>query len=84
MNAIEAALGALKTDEADHSSRLKALERYGDVLSLAQGKVVEKPVDAGLPQFTWEELSAMYDARVISSECMGAGRFRCENPDSAK
>jgi len=50
------------------ASRLKAVERYGDVLVLAQGKVVEKPVDAGLPQFTWEEFSAMYDARVISSE----------------
>jgi len=67
-DAIEKALGAMKTDKQDHASRLKAVERYSDVLVLAQGKVVEKPVDAGLPQCTWEEFKAMYDARKTSSE----------------
>ena len=68
VGAIEAALGALKTDEADHTSRLKAVERYGDVLALAQGKLVEKPVDEGCPQqFTWEEFSAMYARRRVET-----------------
>jgi len=46
----------------------KTWERYGDVLVLAPGKVVEKPVNAGLPQFTWEEFSVMDDTRIISSQ----------------
>jgi hypothetical protein len=35
------------------------------VLELAQGKIAEKPVDTGeMPQYTWEELTVLYNARV--------------------
>jgi len=70
IDAIEKALGAMKTDKQDHTSRLRAVERYGEVLVLAQGKVVEKPVHAGIPSLTWDEYVAMYNARTISSECV--------------
>jgi transposase-like protein len=56
VNAIEKGLGAMKTDKQDHQTRLKAVERYGDVIALAQGKVVEKPVEAKTT-FTWEEFT---------------------------
>ena len=34
---IEEALSAMKTDEADHLTRLRAVERYCELLELAQG-----------------------------------------------
>jgi len=44
------------------------VERYCDVLALAQGKVVKKPpVDAGSLHFTWEEFSAMYARRQVET-----------------
>ena len=64
LDAIEAALCAMKTDEQDHTSRLKGVERYGEVLELAQGRIAEKPADTGMPQYTWEELTVLYDARI--------------------
>jgi hypothetical protein len=33
---VEEALGAMKTDEADHFTRLRAVERYCELLELAQ------------------------------------------------
>ena len=46
VDAVDEALGAMKTDKQDHLTRLKAVERYGDVLEFAQGKVQEKPAEA--------------------------------------
>jgi hypothetical protein len=64
ITAIEEALSAKKTDEADHVSRLRAVERYGEVLELAQGKLQEtKTGDNARPQLTWEEYVRMYNAR---------------------
>jgi hypothetical protein len=68
IDAIEEALGPHKADEADHTSRLKAVERYGDVVELAQGKVAEKAVNTGTPQFTFEEFTAMYRSRKITTD----------------
>jgi hypothetical protein len=69
ITAVEEALIAMKTDEADHVSRLRAVERYGDVLELAQGKLPEKTEEeAGPPQWTWEEFCQMYNARKKTAE----------------
>jgi hypothetical protein len=38
ISVIEEALTAMKTDEADHLTRLRAVERYFELLNLAQGK----------------------------------------------
>jgi hypothetical protein len=38
ITAIEEALSAMKTDEADHLTRLQSVERYCELLELAQGK----------------------------------------------
>lgn len=51
----------------DALARLKAVERYGELLNLAQGKVVEKPVEAET-KWTWEEFTAMYNARQIRAQ----------------
>jgi len=67
IDAVDEALGAMKTDKQDHLTRLKAVERYGDVLELAQGKVQEKPAEADRT-WTWEEITAIYKARKLSAE----------------
>jgi hypothetical protein len=55
----------MKTDEEDHVSRLRAVERYVDLVELAQGKLPEKTVDDGaLPQYTWEEYVRLYETRI--------------------
>jgi hypothetical protein len=62
--AIDEALSAKKTDEADHVSRLRAVERYGAVMELAQGKLPPDTVDdKAMPQYTWEEFVALYATR---------------------
>jgi hypothetical protein len=73
VDAIDAAFGALKLDGPDHTlwpdhiTRLKAVERYSDVLALAQGKVVEKPVDEGGLQVPWEEFELIYSRRPVET-----------------
>jgi len=44
------ALTAIKTYEADHRTRLRAVEGYCELLELAQGKVQQKGNDAGRPR----------------------------------
>src|ERR1043165_2348703 len=51
VGAIEGALHATKEDEADHVARLRAVERYADVIALAQGKVVEEQAEGEHPSF---------------------------------
>jgi hypothetical protein len=64
--AIAGALKAKKTDKADHFSRLRGVERFRDLLDLAQGgKPPELPEQTGTPQYTWEEFVALYARRII-------------------
>jgi hypothetical protein len=44
---VKEAFSAMKTDEADHFTRLRAVERYCDLLKMAQGKVQEKGNNRG-------------------------------------
>jgi hypothetical protein len=64
----------MKTDKQDHVTRLKAVERYGDVMELAHGKVVEKPIEE--VQLTWEEITEMYKARKMSAQTEPAHTVR--------
>ena len=59
---IEEGMSAMKKDQVDHLTRLRAVERFCELLEMAQGKVPEK----GTPtagQMTWEELTEDYEAR---------------------
>jgi hypothetical protein len=53
----------------DHFARLRAVERFGDLLQLAQGK----PPDASIPDaeigrsYTWEEFILLQARRVVTS-----------------
>jgi len=64
---IEKALLAHKDDNADHATRLKAVERYGDVLAMAQGKAPETTAEVKT-QFTWEEFQILYQSRRTNIE----------------
>jgi hypothetical protein len=55
-------LGAMKTDPQDYTSRLKAVEQYGELLFLAQGQLVDPP-EQEPRQMSWEEFCVMYHAR---------------------
>jgi hypothetical protein len=48
----------MKTDRADHHVRLRATERLGDFLELAQAGH-----HAGQPEITWEQFCRLYHAR---------------------
>jgi len=61
IGAIEEALDADKTDEADHANRLRAVDRYFEILEMAQGNVQAEV--APRREMTWEELCALYRAR---------------------
>jgi hypothetical protein len=62
VNAVEKALIARKTDLSDHIVRLRAVERYGELLALAQGKPREAAGDG--VQVTWEQFTLMYERRT--------------------
>ena len=55
LTVLEEAMTARKTDEADHLTRLRAVERYCELLVMAQGELQER-------QVTWEELTELYRA----------------------
>ena len=59
IKAIGGGLRALKDDPEDHVVRLRAIERYGDMLQLAQGKPKEES-EQGPVQITWEEFVVLY------------------------
>lgn len=64
---VEKAMLAHHTDKADHVTRLKAVERYGELLSLAQGKLAAEQEVQEKQTFTWEEFEVMYYARRAKS-----------------
>jgi hypothetical protein len=59
--AVEKALAANKTDKADHTARLRAVERFGELAEMAQGLAQAPP--ASDPTVTWEEFVVMYRSR---------------------
>ena len=61
VNAVSKAMVAMKTDKKDHFTRLRAVERFQDLLELAQGKPKEEA--QGELQVTWEEFTVMYSRR---------------------
>ncbi len=63
---VESGLRAVKTTNVDHFTRLRAVERYADLLGLAQGKKTED-LDANRPLVTWEEFIVLYRARGTSN-----------------
>ena len=67
IRAIAGGLKASKEDAEDHKMRLLAVQRYGDLVELAQGKVTETE-ERGAVQFTWEEFRAMYEKRTTTHE----------------
>jgi hypothetical protein len=50
----------------DAIARLRAVERYGELLTLAQGKVQEAQAEE-TTQFTWEEITTLYRSRKLTS-----------------
>ena len=67
VNAVEKALIARKTDKSDHVVRMRAVERYGDLLALAQGGKPAEASGEGM-QVTWEQFTVMYQARRERTE----------------
>jgi hypothetical protein len=62
---VNMALLAKKTDKADHMARLRAVERYSELLGLAQGVAPEvEPGDGAM--VTWERFTQMYERRVVT------------------
>jgi len=59
---VNEAMLAMKADPQDWTSRLKAVEQYGELLFLAQGKLVDPP-EQEQRQMSWEEFCVMYHAR---------------------
>jgi hypothetical protein len=57
VRAVERAFTAQKTDQADHFTQLRAVERYGDLLELAAGDTrnTGKDADNGRRMVTWTE-----------------------------
>ena len=62
IGAIEKAMTAKVGDVADHKARLWGVDRYREMLDLAQGKAQAQAPDTG-PQFTWEEFVVLYRSR---------------------
>jgi hypothetical protein len=63
--AVNTALLAKRTDKQDHIVRLRAVERYGDLIALAQGKPQEKTGEGA--QVTWEQFTLMYEKRTVTT-----------------
>lgn len=62
--AVNLAMLAKRTDKQDHIVRLRAVERFGELLALAQGgKPAALVVEDGL-QVTWEQFTLMYEKRT--------------------
>jgi hypothetical protein len=66
ITAVTTALGAKRSDSADHVVRLRAIERYGDLLEFAQGKPKESQESDGA-QFTWEEFVLLYRRKTTDA-----------------
>jgi hypothetical protein len=78
ITAIEKAMGAKVGDTADHKARLWGVDRYRNMLELAQGgRPQEKPPD-GAQQVTWEEFVVMYRSRKVTDESVESGTDRSQ------
>jgi hypothetical protein len=64
IRAVERALTARKTDSADRIVQLRAVERFGELMALAQGK--DRPEQHERGMVTWEEFLVLYKARKES------------------
>jgi hypothetical protein len=62
---IERAFTARKTDGADRIVQLRAVERYRELMDLAQG-TAKPPTDAGSGMVTWEEFVVLWRGRKES------------------
>jgi hypothetical protein len=68
LDAIDRGLGAKKKTPHDHLAQLRAVERLGDMLKLAQGDPKQGgEKDPG--QVTWEEFVVMWRKRQGGEEC---------------
>jgi hypothetical protein len=63
---VDSGLRANKKTPIDHFTRLRAVERYADLMQLAQGKKTED-LDANRPMVTWEEFIVLYHSRGSSN-----------------
>jgi len=63
---VASGLRAKKKTPIDHFTRLRSVERLGDLLELAQGKKTED-LEAARPQWTWEEFVVLYRAGGTSN-----------------
>jgi hypothetical protein len=57
---VEEAMSAMKNDEPDHFTRLRAVERYCELLAPAPGKVQEQGNNDAGRLITWEEFQELY------------------------
>jgi hypothetical protein len=62
ISAVERGLLARKTDKADRIVQLRAVERYADLVGLAQGKAAA-PEGGDRSLVTWEEFVILYRSR---------------------
>ena len=60
---VESGLRANKKTNVDHFTRLRAVERYTELLDLAQGKATTAAATDG-PLVTWEEFVILYSRRT--------------------
>jgi hypothetical protein len=67
LRVIERAFMARKTDGADRIVQLRAVERYHEMMDLAQG-TAKPPDQEDRGQVTWEEFVVMYRARKETHE----------------
>jgi hypothetical protein len=62
IRAVQGGLNALVTDPEDHTVRLRAVQRYRDLVNLAQGAEPPPATDRSL--VTWEEYVVLYNRRT--------------------
>jgi len=68
IKAVERSLTARKTDGADRIVQLRAVERYGELMALAQGKETAAAERDGL--VTWEEFVVLFRSRRETHEAV--------------
>lgn len=60
IRAVERAMVAQVNTRADHPVQLRAVGRWGQLVQLAQGGAIDKPLPAPSTSVTWEEYTVMY------------------------
>jgi transposase len=59
IEAIAQALIARKDDKADHTSRLRAIERFQELMEMSQGDIEVE--ETGPIKLTWDQICSMYE-----------------------